>query len=128
MTLARYAAVVMGGVGASLVLAWPVLTGEQRPAVLSGALLAAANTICAYFLALWSASRSNQAFFTAVLGGMLARMVFLLGSVLVAVVLVGLPKVPLTVSLLSYFVVFLVLELALLSRRPAAPAAGAGAR
>ena len=124
MTLARYVAVVLGAVGASLGVAWPALSAEARPAVLTGALLAALNTVGAYFLALWSAGRSNNAFFVAVLGGMLARMGVLLGAVVLGVLVAGLPKVPLTVSLLSYFVVFLVLELAVLSRRPA----GAGAR
>lgn len=124
MTLARYTAVVLGAVGASLCAAWPMLAAEARPAVLTGALLAAVNTVCAYFLALWSAGRSNNAFFTAVLGGMLARMTVLLGALLVGVLFVGLPKLPLTFSLLAYFVAFLVLELAVLSRRPT----GASAR
>jgi len=118
VTLARYTAVVLGAVGASLCAAWPLLAAEARPAVLTGALLAAVNTVCAYFLALWSAGRSNNAFFTAVLGGMLARMTVLLGALLVGVLFVGLPKLPLTFSLLAYFVAFLVLELAVISRRP----------
>jgi len=113
VTLARYTAVVLGAVGASLCAAWPFLPAESRLAVLTGALLAAANTVCAYFLAVWSAGRSNNAFFTAVLGGMLGRMTVLLG-----VLVVGLPKLPLTFSLLAYFVAFLVLELAVISRRP----------
>jgi branched-subunit amino acid ABC-type transport system permease component len=124
VTLARYAALVLGAVGASLCAAWPVLDPEVRPAVLAGALLAAANTVCAYFLALWSAGRSNNAFFVAVVGGMAARMAVLLGAVLAGVLVAGLPRVPYAVSLLAYFVVFLVLELAVLSRRPV----GAGAR
>lgn len=118
MTLARYTAVVLGAVGASLCAAWPMLAAEARPAVLTGALLAAVNTVCAYFLALWSAGRSNNAFFVAVLGGMLARMTVLLGAVLVGVLVAGLPKLPLTFSILAYFVAFLVLELAVVSRRP----------
>jgi hypothetical protein len=124
VTLARYTAVILGAVGASLCAAWPTLSAQARPAVLTGAVLAALNTVCAYFLALWSTGRSNNAFFVAVLGGMLARMTVLLGAVVVGVLVVGLPKVPLTVSLLSYFVVFLVLELAVLSRRTG----GTGAR
>ena len=117
MTLGRYTAVVLGAVGASLCAAWPALSAEARPAVLTGALLAALNTVCAYFLALWSVGRSNQAFFVAVLGGMLGRMTVLLAAVLFGVLVVGLPKVPLSVSLLSYFVVFLILELTVVSRR-----------
>jgi hypothetical protein len=124
VTLARYVAVVLGAVGASLGAAWPALSAEARPAVLTGAFLAALNTMCAYFLALWSAGRSNNAFFVAVLGGMLARMTVLLAAVLVGVLVFGLPKLPLTFSLLAYFVVFLVLELAVVSRRPT----GEGAR
>jgi hypothetical protein len=118
VTLARYVAVVLGAVGASLGAAWPTFSAEARPAVLTGAFLAALNTVCAYFLALWSRGRSNNAFFVAVLGGMLARMTVLLGAVLVGVLVFGLPKLPLTFSLLAYFVVFLVLELAVVSRRP----------
>jgi branched-subunit amino acid ABC-type transport system permease component len=118
VTLARYTALVLGAVGASLCAAWPMLPADARLGVLAGALLAALNTVSAYFLALWSAGRSNNAFFTAVLGGMLARMTFLLGAVLVGVLVVGLPKLPLTFSLLAYFVAFLVLELAVISRRP----------
>jgi hypothetical protein len=124
VTFARYTAVVLGGVGVSLSALWPLLAAEARPAVLAGALLAAANTLCAYFLALWSAGRATTAFFVAILGGMLARMTVLLAAVLVGVLVVGLPKLPLTFSLLAYFVAFLVLELAVLSRRPS----GAGAR
>ena len=124
MTLARYAALVLGAALVSLAAAWPALPAPARPAALSGALLAALNSVCADFLALWSAGRSNSAFFTAVLGGMVARMLVLLGAVLVGVLVAGLPKVPFVVSLLAYFVAFLVLELSVLSRRPA----GAGTR
>jgi branched-subunit amino acid ABC-type transport system permease component len=119
VTLARYAALVLGAVGVSLCAVWPVLAPEARLAVLGGALLAALNTVCAYFLALWSAGRSTSAFFAAVLGGMVARMLLLLAAVLVGVLAVGLPRVPFTVSLLAYFVAFLVLELTVLSRRAA---------
>jgi hypothetical protein len=117
VTLSRYAAMVLGAVGVSLCALWPSLAAEARPAVLGGALLAAVNTLCAYFLALWSAGRSNTAFFTAVLGGMVARMLVLLGAVLVGVLVLDLPKVPFTVALLAYFVAFLVLELTVLARQ-----------
>ena len=118
MSPGRYAALVLGAVAASLCAAWPALAAPARPAVLGGALLAASNTVLAYFLAVWSAGRSTRAFMGAVLGGMVGRMAVMLGAVLVGVLVLGLPKVPLTFSLLAYFVVFLVLELAVLSRRP----------
>jgi len=40
------------------------------------------------------------------------------------VLLLGLPKLPLAVSLLSYFVLFLVMELSILHRRTSAAPAG----
>jgi hypothetical protein len=122
VTLARYATLVLGTVTASLCAAFPALDAESRTAALTGALLAAANTVCAYFLAVWSAGRSTQAFFAAVLGGMLGRLVVMLVAVLAGILLLGLPSVPFVVSLLAYFVVFLVLELTMLSRRTAAGA------
>ena len=63
-------------------------------------------------------------FLRAVLGGMLARMAALLAAVVAAVLFLGVPKLPLAVSLLSYFVLFLVFELAVLHRRttPGMPA------
>jgi len=65
----------------------------------------------------WADRRSTNVFLGAVLGGMVGRMGLMLAAVVVAVLLLGLPKVPLAVSLLAYFVVFLVLELALIQRR-----------
>jgi hypothetical protein len=46
----------------------------------------------------------------------------MLGAVLAAVLLLGLPEVPLVVSLLAYFSFFLVLELRLVSRPRPEPA------
>jgi hypothetical protein len=59
----------------------------------------------------------------AVLGGMVGRMGVMLAGVVGAVLLLGVPKVPLAVSLLCYFVFFLVFEIAVLQqKRPGAPA------
>lgn len=125
MTLARYATVVAAVVLVSLGALWPALEGPARRAVAAGAGLAAANTLAAYGLAVWSAGRTTHVFMGAVLGGMVGRMALMLAAVVAGVLLLALPKVPLAVSLLSYFVVFLVFELALLhrrtSRRPEAP-------
>lgn len=117
MTLARYTALVVALVAVSLGALWPLLAPSARRAALVGAALAAANTVAAYGLAVWSASRSTNVFMRAVLGGMVGRMGLMLAAVVAAVLLLGLPKVPLALSLLSYFVVFLVFELTLLHRR-----------
>lgn len=128
MSLARYALIVLGIVGGSLLLLLPalsdVLDGPGRQALLAGGALAAANTLAAFFLVAWSEKRSTNVFLGAVLGGMVGRMALMLAAVVAAIVGLGLPKVPLALSLLGYFVLFLVLELSVIQRRTSRPAAG----
>ena len=124
MSLGRYTLVVLAVLGAGLGAAWlPLLRGLEpraRGAAFLGGALAAFNAITAYFLVLWSASRPTGAFLKAILGGMVGRMALMLAAVVLAVLGLGLPSVPLTVSLLAYFVLFLVLELAVLHKRATA--------
>jgi hypothetical protein len=54
---------------------------------------------------------------------MLARMTLILAAVMVALRAAALPAVPFVISLLAHFVVFLVLETAVVSRMPAATGA-----
>jgi hypothetical protein len=126
MTLSRYALLVVAVVLGSLAVAWPlVLRGlrpEGRRAIVLGAVLAVANTVAAYALVRWSETRSATSFVAAVLGGMVGRMGLMLGAVLAGVLLLDLPQVPLIVSLLSYFTLFLVVELRLASRPRPEPA------
>lgn len=124
MSLGKYALLIVAAVATLLAASWPVLPRDPaaRWAVAAGGALAALNTVLAYFLVLWSAPRSTTVFLGAVLGGMVGRMALMLGSVVAAVLGLGLPKVPLAVSLLAFFVLFLVLELTLLHRRMGAPA------
>jgi hypothetical protein len=109
----------------SMALVWPLLsrwTGPSgRQAALFGAALALANTVAAYSLVRWSASRPANTFMGAVLGGMVGRMGLMLAAVLGLVLLLDLPEVPLAVSLLAYFVLFLVIELRLAHRVPQQP-------
>lgn len=125
MTVGRYALMALGIAAGSLGLAWPLLARWLEPAgrraAVAGAALAVANTVAAYWLVRWSSGRSVNTFMGAVLGGMVGRMGVMLAAVVAAVLLLELPEVPLAVSLLSYFVVFLVLELRVLHRaRPEA--------
>jgi hypothetical protein len=126
VSLARYATVVAGIVGGSLLLAWPFLgsLGRQgRLAAACGGSVAAANALLAHVLVLWTEGRSTNVFLGTILGGMVGRMALMLAAVVVAVLGFGLPKVPLAVALLSYFVVLLVLELSVLHRRTSQPEA-----
>lgn len=121
MSLKRYALIVLLIVSGSLLLLLPALSGvldaSGRIATLLGGTLAALNTLLAYFLLDWSEKRPTNVFLSAVLGGMVARMALMLAAVVGAVTYFGLPKVPLAVSLLSYFVLFLIFELRVLQKR-----------
>jgi hypothetical protein len=90
--------------------------GRTRVALLLGGLLAALNAIAAYACARWAAKRSMRALFVAVLGGMTVRMLVLLAVVALAVLGARLPVMPLALSLMAYFAVFLALELVALPR------------
>jgi hypothetical protein len=132
LSLARYTIVVAAVAVASFSLVWAValrrVEAPVRHAAAFGAALAVANTLVAHALALWSQRRSTNAFLAAVLGGMVGRMALMLAAVAAGVLLLGLPKLPLAFSLLSYFVLFLVMEIATLHRRTSAPAGAGGER
>lgn len=125
MSLGRYAVFVLAVVAGSLALVWlgfgQRLAGARLLGVVLGGGLAAVNTLAAYGLVRWAQGRSTNAFMGAVLGGMVGRMGLMLGAVVGAVLMLGVPKVPLAISLLSYFVFFLLFEIAVLQRqRPGA--------
>jgi len=128
LTLGKYTMLVLGVVAVSAAVGMPVLLrrldATARAAVAYGTALAVLNTLAAHALVVWSQGRSTQAFLRAVLGGMLVRLVLMLAAVVAGVLALGLPKVPLALSLLSYFVVFLVMELSILHRRTSPRAAG----
>jgi hypothetical protein len=129
VSLAKYAVVVLAVVAGSLGLVWSLGGRSLGPrafeAVVAGAGLAAVNSLAAYGLVRWSAGRSTRAFMGAVLGGMVGRMGLMLGAVVAAVLVLGLPRVPLAVSLLAHFVAFLAFELTILQRRTSSPAEAA---
>jgi hypothetical protein len=126
VSLSRYSILVLGVALATLALAWPLalrrLDAPARVAVAFGASVALANTIAAHALVRWSAGRSTTAFMRAVLGGMVGRMALMLAAVVAGILALGLPRLPLAFSLLSYFVVFLAMELTILQRQTSGPA------
>lgn len=118
MTLLRYSILVMLVVTATLgavVLLTPA-DAAARVAIFFGAALATLNTLAAHGLVSWSERRSTQAFFAAVLGGMLGRMAFMLAALVLGVLVLDLPRLPLVASMLGYFTLFLVLELTVQQR------------
>ena len=121
MSLLRYSILVTCVAVATFAAAWALalrrVEAPVRGAAAFGAALALVNTVVAHALVLWSSRRSTNAFLGAVLGGMVGRMALMLGAVVAGVLLLGLPRLPLAASLLSYFVLFLVMELTILHRR-----------
>jgi hypothetical protein len=84
----------------------------ERRAVAFAAALATLNTLAAHALVGWSERRSTKAFLGIVLGGMVGRLALMLAAVVVGVLGLGLPRLPLVVSLLAYYALFLAMELA----------------
>jgi hypothetical protein len=132
LSLVRYSILVTGTAAVTFGLVWALALrradGPTRGAAAYGAALALANTLVAHGLVLWSSRRSTNAFLGAVLGGMVGRMGLMLAAVVAGILVLGLPSLPLAASLLSYFVVFLVMELTILHRRTSSPAGPGEAR
>jgi branched-subunit amino acid ABC-type transport system permease component len=120
MSAVRYGLIVLAILVVSLAAVWPLLSASgpsvQR-AVAFGGVLASLNTALAYALVRWSTSRSPNTFLGVVLGGMVGRLGLMLAAVVAGVLLLGFPKVPLAIAVLSYFVIFMVIELTLLHRQ-----------
>ena len=66
-------------------------------------MLAILNTLVAHALVSGRSAVRPRSFFGAVLGGMVGRMAVMLAAVIAGVLLLGLPRLPLVVSLLAYF-------------------------
>jgi hypothetical protein len=117
---------VLGVVAAAAAIAFPLalrdLDGPARAAVAYGTTLAVLNTLAAHALVVWSEGRSTNAFLRAVLGGMAGRMAVTLAAVVLGILALGLPRLPLVVALLCFFVVFLIMELSILHRHKGATA------
>jgi hypothetical protein len=129
VSLRRYSILVLGVVAMTLGLAWPLVLrrfdAPARQAVALGVTIALLNTLAAHGLVRWSAGRSTRAFLRAVLGGTVARMALMLAALLAGMLLLDLPRVPLAVSLLFYFVVFLTMEILITHRRTLTPTGAA---
>jgi len=128
LSLTRYTLVVSAVATSSLLVVWgggPLrldLGEAGRWAALYGVSLAALNAVCAYSLVLWSDRRSTAVFLRAILWGTLGRMVALLAAVAVGIRVLDLPRVPLVVSLLVYFLLFFIMHTTIVHRRtPVAP-------
>jgi hypothetical protein len=121
LSLSRYTLVVSAVAASSLLVVWGGgllrLDETGRWAALYGVSLAALNAVCAYSLVLWSDRRSTAVFLRAILWGTLGRMMALLAAVAVGIRVLDLPRVPLVVSLLLYFLLFFIMHTTIVHRR-----------
>ncbi len=83
----------------------------------AGALLSTLNVLAGFLTIEIAFGKSYTAFLKAVLGGMGVRMVLMLGALMLCITVLGLHTVALTVSLLSFYVVYLVLEVLYLQKK-----------
>jgi hypothetical protein len=124
VSLLRYGILVLAVAASTVVAVTPLAPAEPRAraAIAFGAALATLNTLAAHALVGFAERRSTRAFLGAVLGGMVGRLALMLAAVVAGVLGLGLPRLPLVVSLLAYFSLFLGLELVVQHRHPGRPA------
>ncbi len=116
MTLTRYTAITAGFGGLSWLAAASFLDPPARRAVGFSAALATLNALAAFAITTWAVARPLKLFLSAVLGGMLVRLVVLLGALAAAIAWLGLRTFPLVAALFVYYTLFLAFELAVLYR------------
>ncbi len=110
----RFLIQVLGVLAAVGMLAvYPLVSYGNREVVIAvpiGALLATANAIAGYMAIEYSIGKSHSVFLKVVLGGMAVRMGILLSLLVVLIEVFHVHAVALAVSMLSFYAVFLVLE------------------
>jgi hypothetical protein len=100
--------------------AYPLIrfgTREMIIAAGAGALLSTVNVLLGFLTVEFAFEKSYTTFLKAVLGGMGIRMVMMLGAMLVLIMLVQLHALALMISLLGFYLVYLILEVLFLQRR-----------
>jgi hypothetical protein len=86
-------------------------SAEILTAVIVGAVLSTVNVMSGFLAIEYSLEKSYATFLKAVLGGMGIRMVVMLGAIVLLIKYGGYHTVGLVVSVLSFYAVYLVLEI-----------------
>jgi hypothetical protein len=105
--------------GGLLVASYPAMQAGNQvlAAVIIGAVLSTANVLVGFLAIEYSFEKSHATFLKAVLGGMGIRIVVMLALLVLLIRYAGLPVVALVVSVLGFYVIFLVLELLYIQRK-----------
>lgn len=96
---------------------WRLGSADVALSVLAGAVLSTLNVVLGYLAIEYSFNKSYSVFLKAVLGGMGVRMMFMLGALIILIKVYGFHVVGLVVSLLSFYAVFLVLEVVFIQKK-----------
>ena len=92
-------------------------TVEVIVAATTGAIISTINVLLGYLSIEYSLNKSYSIFLKAVLGGMGIRMLLMLGALLILIKLFGFHAVALTVSLLGFYVIYLIIEVIFIQRK-----------
>jgi len=99
---------------AAAVLAYPLLRFASPAvviAVAAGAAMSTLNALLGYFSIEYAFGKSYTTFLKVVIGGMGVRMLGMLGIMLVLIMVFRVQPLPLTLSMLAFYLVYLVLEI-----------------
>ena len=117
----RFPLQVLGAlVVVALLGAYPTFRFASPEIVLAmgvGALLSTVNVLLGFMAIEYSFDKSYTTFLKVVLGGMGVRMALMLVALIVLIKVVELHAVALTVSLLSFYLIFLVLEVVFIQKK-----------
>lgn len=106
--------------GAFLIGAYPCAmqaSAATIAALIAGALMSTANVLLGYAAIEYSAGRSYTTFIKFVLGGMGIRMAAMLVTFFLGIRVFELPVVPFSVSMFTFYVVYLILEILYIQSR-----------
>lgn len=96
---------------------WRNGSGEVIIAFLVGAGLSTLNVLAGYVALDYGFGREESTFMKVVLGGMGIRMVVMLGSLVGLIKYADLPIIPLTVSLLASYSLYLIIEVRYIQKK-----------
>jgi len=100
--------------------AYPMATlasWETNIALIAGTVLSTVNVLAGYAAIEYSIGRSYTIFLKVVMGGMGIRMAAMLGFFLLCIKVLRLPVIPLSSAMMSFYAVFLILEILYIQTR-----------
>ena len=106
---------VVGGV-----MAYPLArfaSQEVLVGALAGGLLSTINVLLGFLAIEYSFERSYTAFLKTVLGGMVVRMMVMLGAMVALILVVRVHAGALTVSMLGFYLIYLVMEVVFIQKK-----------